>query len=559
MQRWRRTVGIRGLLTIAMVVVVACTAGLGTLAFQQLRLLDGASIGLRRELLPGITAAEHFARMFERLRSNQTMMLGADPAGRESLEATDQHLLRDMGAEMAVLPPLVTTPYGQRLLFRIDAAWTLYVGLSAEYSRQADGIAAKALLRGSMEKPALDLRGDCTELIASFINASNLQAKASALAGERTRQLILLGLAVALVAVAGSFILLFHRLMRPLLLVTAAVRSMSSGDLAVHLPGAGRSDEIGDMAAALVIFRHAMVEEQRLAREQAGAAVLDRERVERLAGLARSFEGWVDGFSTTIDGAADQLQQTATSLNNGAVAIANHTKVARNIVRERGIVVTRIIEQIRQLSDSIGAIRHQAEETAEIAGVASRDARRMTSIVGALASSAKAVGDIVSLIDAVAAKTKLLALNATIEAARAGPAGRGFAVVAGEVKGLALQTKLATEEIGGHMRRIQSASDEAVRAIAGVVQVIGRTSDISSLTASEVEQQSILVGKLIDNLSGNPEATRKAADFVDTLSMQSEGSGAAASQVLNAAEELGRHVGTLKHQVGSFLLDIRAA
>lgn len=58
---------------------------------------------------------------------------------------------------------------------------------------------------------------------------------------------------------------------------------------------------------------------------------------------------------------------------------------------------------------------------------------------------------IASTIKGIAAQTNLLALNATIEAARAGDAGRGFAVVAQEVKKLASQTRLATEEAAGMM------------------------------------------------------------------------------------------------------------
>ena len=545
-------------MALAMAVVIACTAGLGALAFKQLHRLDDASLGLRRDSLPGIAAAEHFARMFERLRSDQAMMPDLDQNAQASLEAT-RSLMRDMAAELAVLPPLMTTPYGRQLLTRINAAWALYAGLSKNYGQLSDGVAARALLHGDMKQPALDLRSDCAEMITSLISASHRQAEASALAGDQTGRLILAGSFLALLATAGSFVLLHLRLVRPLLLVTAAVRHMSLGNLAVPLPGAGQRDEIGDMAAALVIFRHAMVEEQRLAREQARTALLDKERGERMAGLAQSVERWVAGFSATIDGAADQLQQTAASLSGGVVAFVGHTEVAREIARESGGTTSMVIQFIHQLSDSIGTIRRQAAEAAEIAGAASREAKRMTGIVGALAASAQAVGGIVSLIDAVAAKTKLLALNATIEAARAGPAGRGFAVVAGEVKGLALQTKLATEEIAGHMCRMQSASDEAVRAIAGVVQVIGRTSDISSLTASEVEQQSVLVNKLIVGVSGNPETNRKVAAFIDALSTQSNEAGVAAAQVLSAADELGQHIETLKGQMGSFMGNIRAA
>lgn len=52
----------------------------------------------------------------------------------------------------------------------------------------------------------------------------------------------------------------------------------------------------------------------------------------------------------------------------------------------------------------------------------------------------------------------ILALNAKIEAARAGDHGKGCAVVAGEVKTLAEQTQIATEEIS---RTVQKLTDEA--------------------------------------------------------------------------------------------------
>ena len=60
-------------------------------------------------------------------------------------------------------------------------------------------------------------------------------------------------------------------------------------------------------------------------------------------------------------------------------------------------------------------------------------ANASNSEIEALSGAAQRIGDVVDMIQAIAAQTNLLALNATIEAARAGEGGRGFSVVASEV------------------------------------------------------------------------------------------------------------------------------
>jgi len=78
-----------------------------------------------------------------------------------------------------------------------------------------------------------------------------------------------------------------------------------------------------------------------------------------------------------------------------------------------------------------------------------------------LGDAANEIGKVTETISEILAQTNLLALNANIGAARAGAAGKGFSVVASEIKVLAQQTAIATEDIrqriGGGFNRLPEA------------------------------------------------------------------------------------------------------
>ena len=67
-------------------------------------------------------------------------------------------------------------------------------------------------------------------------------------------------------------------------------------------------------------------------------------------------------------------------------------------------------------------------------------------------------------------------------------------MVASEVKTLAAQTGRATEDIRGQIERIQSATSQAVPAVAGIASTVAEMDSISTTIAAAVEEQGAATG-----------------------------------------------------------------
>jgi methyl-accepting chemotaxis protein len=366
--------------------------------------------------------------------------------------------------------------------------------------------------------------------------------------------------ALVLLVIVGSAAAIILGLVRPVSEVTAAMERLSAGDLNVIIPGAGRQDEIGEMAAALDIFRTnsrkilQMSAEQERMKEEAEVA-----RKKALLEMAGAFERDVGELVSRVVSAATELKTTAQTV----AAASEETQQKAGSVAAAAEQTTQNVQAVaaatEELSASFREIGARVTESTSIVGQAVTEAGSTAESVSGLETAAQKIGEVIGLINDIAGQTNLLALNATIEAARAGEAGKGFAVVASEVKALATQTAKATEDIRVQIAAIQTASQQSSAAIKSISGTINRVNDISSNIAAAVEEQDAATGEIARAVSQAAKGTAEVTYNVGNVSSVAQSSSQAASQVLMAAEALSQSGEILSAQVKSFLAQVRAA
>ncbi len=341
--------------------------------------------------------------------------------------------------------------------------------------------------------------------------------------------------------------------------MTEAMRRLADGDTSVDIPGVGKTDEIGMMAGAMQVFKENRVIADRLAGEQAAERAAREKRAERVESLTFSFEAKVGELVNMVSTAAAELRSTAESMTGTAGQTTEQATTVAVAAEQASANVQNVAGSAEELSSSISEISRQVTQSARIAGQAVNDAKRTDSVVRALADGAQKIGDVVSLISDIAGQTNLLALNATIEAARAGEAGRGFAVVASEVKSLATQTAKATEDIARQINGIQEATKEAVGSIQAISTTIGEINEIAAAIAAAVEEQGAATQEIARSVQQAAAGTQQVTANIGGVSHGATVTGAAASQVLGAADELSRQAESLNGEVREFMTGVKAA
>ena len=375
-----------------------------------------------------------------------------------------------------------------------------------------------------------------------------------------SRQALLQYGLVAIVILGLGLVLawrLDRALARPLDSVTACMNELAAGRPCNELPSTAWIIEIVSMVNAANVFRQTTAERARLEVENSKEVEARHRQNQTFDQAVEQFRVSTETVHTAVDAMARELGATAEGLASVAGDAQQQALAASQASDHTSQNVQSVAASAEQLSASIEEIARQVSSASQVVEHAGSITERSVTEIEALAAAGAKIGDVVSLIQAIAAQTNLLALNATIEAARAGDAGRGFAVVATEVKSLAGQTARATEEISGQILAIQASTKGAVESIRQVSRAMVDIRSVTTSIAGAVEEQSAATREISGGTQRAADGTTQLATNVSDVTTAVSHTRQSADAVLDASKRLSEQSDHLAAEIDRFVTALR--
>ena len=180
---------------------------------------------------------------------------------------------------------------------------------------------------------------------------------------------------------------------------------------------------------------------------------------------------------TSFSGVLKETDRFQSKLQDLEQSFSNINQTAEQFIQVRG-EIAQTVEQAQNQIVELGNTSAQVQQSYNAM------AETFSQLQAAVKEIQQCMGKIVSIAD----QTNILAINASIEAARAGEAGKGFAVVAAQVKQLAEEIKVLSNEVNTGVTDVEDRAGQLNSSILSSQETLGQNAGIVTQTDESFRQ-----------------------------------------------------------------------